>query len=127
MFDPSFDPVRRRLHICYRGFWTPENAREIVILFRRSLRGAAGAGASFTLLDDLREWPTQTQEVVEITKQLPDIVREMPVSRNAMIIPQAILRMQVNRTLKGLPNCEVFPTYETADAWLSEVEPSRIS
>jgi hypothetical protein len=124
MFDPTFDPSSRRLHIRYSGFWSAVDARDIVKRFREVLRQASWDGA-FTLLDDLREWPAQTQEVVEITKQLPDIVREMPVSRNAMIIEQALVRMQVNRTLKGLENCAVFATYEEADRWLSEVEPPQ--
>jgi len=124
MFDPTFDPSSRRLHIRYSGFWSPADARDIVTRFRETLREASWDGA-FTLLDDLRDWPAQTQEVVEITKQLPDIVRDMPVSRNAMIIEQALVRMQVNRTLKGLPNCAVFGTYEQADHWLAEVEPPR--
>ena len=124
MFDPVFDARTCRLHIRYSGFWSPADALRIVREFRDTLRQAA-LGGTFTLLDDLRDWPTQTQEVVEITKQLPDVVREMPISRNAMIIEQALVRMQVNRTLKGLENCAVFGTYEEADQWLSEVEPSR--
>ena len=123
MFEPSFDRSRRRLHIRYSGFWTSADAQEVVLRFRAELRQAGTAGASFTLLDDLRGWPPQSQEVVEITKQLPDIVREMPVSRNAMIIPQVLPRMQVERTLEGLENCAVFKTYEEADRWLAEVEP----
>jgi len=122
MFDPAFDPKSRRLHIRYSGFWSSSDAHEIVKQFQEALRRAAVGGA-FTLLDDLRDWPAQTQEVVEITKQLPDIVREMPVNRNAMIIEQALVRMQVNRTLKGLENCAVFGTYDEADRWLAEVEP----
>ena len=126
MFDPAFDPSTCRLHIRYSGFWSPADALRIVGEFRDTLRQAA-LGGTFTLLDDLRDWPAQTQEVVEITKQLPDIVREMPISRNAMIIDQALVRRQVGRTLKGLENCAVFATYDEADHWLSEVEPPRVS
>ena len=126
MFDPVFDPDTQRLHIRYSGFWSPADALRIVDQFRATLRQAA-LGGTFTLLDDLRDWPPQSQEVVEITKQLPDIVREMPISRNAMIIEQALVRMQVKRTLEGLENCEVFATFEEADRWLSEVEPPRAS
>lgn len=124
MFDPKFDFDRRRLHIRYSGFWTVGEARDVVERFRAALREAAASGRAFTLLDDLRKWPAQSREVVDITKQLPEIVREMPVTRNAMIIEQALLRLQVNRALEGLANCAVFKTYEEADQWLSEVEPS---
>ena len=88
------------------------------------LNETSAARRDFTLLDDLREWPVQSQEVLEVTKTFPDLVRNAPITRNAMIIPQALLRLQVSRTLYDLPNCSVFETFEEADRWLAEVEPS---
>ncbi len=122
MFDPRFDPSSRRLTICYTGFWKPQDARAFVSQFRNELDKVARSGA-FTLLDDLRDWPTQSQEVAEITRDFASAVGHAPITRNAMVIPQQLLRMQVSRTLKDLPNCSVFSTFEEADGWLKEVEP----
>jgi|AraplaMF_Col_mMF_1032025.scaffolds.fasta_scaffold00002_167 hypothetical protein len=124
IFDPQFDPVRRRLHIRYTGFWTIVDALAVAESFRKVLNETGAARRDFTLLDDLRDWPVQSQEVLEVTKTFPDLVRNAPITRNAMIIPQALLRLQVGRTLYDLPNCSVFETLEEADRWLAEVEPS---
>lgn len=123
MFDPHFDRAKRRLHIRYTGFWTPDDAVNFLHRFRATLADVARSGGSFTLLDDLRDWPTQSREVAEVTNEFVNAVHAMPVSRNAMIIPQPLLRMQVSRTLKDLDNCLIFETYEQADSWLAEVEP----
>ena len=78
MFDAQFDPRRCRLHIRYTGFWSAHDAHAIVDRMRAALAGAAGPAArSFTLLDDLRDWPVQSQEVLEITRGFADLVREM--------------------------------------------------
>ncbi|BCI71774.1 hypothetical protein SUS17_2436 [Sphingomonas sp. S17] len=123
MFDAQFDPRRCRLHIRYTGFWSAHDAHAIVDRMRAALAGAAGPAArSFTLLDDLRDWPVQSQEVLEITRGFADLVRRAPVSLNAMIVPSALLRLQVGRTLHDLPNCSIFDTYEEADRWLAKVE-----
>ena len=123
MFDAQFDPRRCRLHIRYTGFWSAHDAHAIVDRMRAALAGAAGPAArSFTLLDDLRDWPGQSQEVLEITRGFADLVRRAPVSLNAMIVPSALLRLQVGRTLHDLPNCSIFDTYEEADRWLAKVE-----
>jgi hypothetical protein len=121
MFEQNFDSHKRRLHIRYAGLWSTEEAQQYVQDFRQLL-GKAASNGPFTLLDDLREWPTQTRDVAEICNVLPEIVLEMPVSRNAMIISQALLRMQVSRTLANLPHCRLFDNYGQADVWLSEVE-----
>lgn len=126
IFDPRFDPVRRRLHIRYTGFWTIVDALDVAESFRKVLNDTGATRREFTLLDDLCDWPVQSQEVLEVTKTFPDLVRDAPITRNAMIIPQALLRLQVGRTLHDLPNCSVFETFAAADRWLAEVEPAPL-
>lgn len=123
MIDFSFDPARRRLQARYRGFWSVENAKTALSQLRAALDGAAAGGQSFTLLDDFRDWPAQIPEVVETNKQFATICQGYPIQRNAMILPSALLRMQVARTVEELASCRGFRTFDEADLWLSEVEP----
>lgn len=124
MIDFSFDPTKRRLEARYSGFWSTETARAALLRLRVALDGALRGGQSFTLLDDFRDWPTQIPEVVEINKEFATVCQSYPISRNAMIIPSALLRMQVARTVEELASCRAFKTFEEADRWLSEIEPS---
>ncbi|WP_157080304.1 hypothetical protein [Sphingobium cloacae] len=108
----------------YTDFWSIHDALRAQTIFQDALRVATGSGAAFTLLDDLREWGPQAQEVVELNKQFVTLCRKAPISRNAMVIPRALLRIQIHRTLDGMENCRVFETFEEADEWLGEVESS---
>ena len=123
-FRSDFDQNKRRIHARYTGFWTERVALEVLEAFRAALQSASTGGRPFTLLDDCRDWPTQTKEVASITHEFVPICRVFSISRNAMIIPNALVRMQVRRTLADYDVCEVFGTYEEADKWLAEVEPS---
>lgn len=126
-FTQSFDPVRRRLHLRYHGFWTENVARQVLQAFRAALESASPLGQPFTLLDDCRDWGAQSKEVMEIDYGFVPICREFPITRNAMIIPSALVRQQVRRTLTDFEICEVFATFEEADTWLAEVEPRPAS
>jgi len=123
-FRHDFDPDKRRIHLFYTGLWTEPVALKVLTAFRWILRSASASGQKFTLLDDCRDWPIQTKDVAEITHEFVTICRDFPIRRNAMIIPSALVRMQVRRTLVDFDVCEIFETYEEADKWLAEVEPS---
>jgi len=122
-FQPQLDTTKRRIHIRYIGFWSEHIARCALKAFRSALQRASLGGQPFTLLDDCRDWPTQSREVAEITNEFVTICRDFSIRRNAMIIPSALVRMQVRRTLVDFDVCEIFGTYEEADQWLAEVEP----
>lgn len=121
MIDTEFNEHRRRLHIRYSGFWSAGNAQAALATFQSALTQAAATGP-FTLLDDLRDWSAQSGDVVEINKAFAELCAHVPILRNAMVIPQALVRSQVRRTLDGNPNCRIFEQYAEADAWLAEVE-----
>ena len=123
MLDYTFDPTASRLHFRYKGFWSVPEALKAHIIFEQALDRVAGTGRSFTMLDDLTEWGVQSQEVVEMNKNFVDLCIGRPISRNAMLIPQALLRLQVHRTLKNMENCVIFSTFEEANDWLKEIEP----
>jgi len=123
-FCTDFDAKRRRLTHHYLGFWNPEIARRVLDHFRAVLESAAGPKSlPFTLLDDCRKWELQSKEVADLAFQFAPICAEFPITRNAMIVPSSLVRMQVRRTLTDIDFCEVFETYEQADRWLAEVEP----
>ncbi|MBU0557502.1 MAG: hypothetical protein KKD64_04845 [Alphaproteobacteria bacterium] len=121
-FRHAFCQQTHRLHTFYTGFWTAPIARHVLQNFRTVLQEASRGGRSFTLLDDCRTWPPQPQEVVEIANKFVDICRDFPIARNAMVIPSALVRMQVRRTVQDFDVCEIFETFEEADQWLAEVE-----
>ena len=122
-FRSDFDQNKRRMHVHYAGFWTDQVAQQALQAFRSALQSASMGGRTFTLLDDCSNWPTQTQEVAAVGHKFVDICRDFSISRNAMIIPNALVRMQVRRTLVDFDTCDIFGTYEEANAWLGEVEP----
>jgi len=121
-FRSDFVLSKRRLHLRYTGFWTEQIARQVLQAFRSTLQAASTGGRPFTLLDDFREWPPQPQDVVEIANGFVGICREFSIARNAMVIPSALVRMQVRRTVANYDVCEAFKTYEEADRWLVETE-----
>lgn len=122
-FRPHFDPVRRRLTIVYAGFWTVPDAIEMQGRLAEALE-AAGRHGPFTLLDDLRAWPTQSREVVAVIMGYADLVQAAPFRRNATVVPGALVRMQVGRTVGNLANCRLFDAIAPAAQWLAEVEPT---
>ena len=122
-FRYDFDPVKHRVHTHYSGFWSEQVAVRALTAFRSALRVTSSGNRPITLLDDCRDWPTQSKVVAEITERFVEICREFPIKRNAMIVPSALVRMQVRRTLVDFDICEIFTTFEEADAWLAEVEP----
>lgn len=122
-FRYDFDRKKRRLHMRYTGFWSPDVARDVLNAFRTALRMASTDAQPITLLDDCRDWQPQSQEVNEIAKRFVEICRDFKIRRNAMIIPSVLVQMQVRRTLSDFDACEIFGTYEEADRWLAEVEP----
>jgi|TARA_R110000868_G_scaffold410896_1_gene700756 hypothetical protein len=123
LIDFNFDPAKRRLEACYRGFWSAETANAALLQMKVALDGASVGGQSFTLLDDFRDWSTQNPEVVAINMQFATLCRRYPIKRNAMIIPSALLRLQINRTVQDLGFCRAFSTFDEADSWLGEIEP----
>lgn len=125
MIEFNFDPVRRRLETSYRGFWSVETANSALLQLRVALDAASIGRQSFTLLDDFRDWSTQNAEVVTINMQFANLCQGYPITRNAMVIPSALLRMQINRTVKDLGFCRTFQSFEEADQWLAEIEPCR--
>jgi len=122
MIETDFDESRRRLHIRYTGFWSTQGAATVVSIFKTVVMQAA-AGGPFTLLDDLRDWSAQTGDVVEMNKAFAKFCAHVPIIRNAMAIPQALVRGQVRRTLDENPTCRIFEHFDDAAAWLAEVEP----
>jgi hypothetical protein len=122
MFEANFDRVSRRLSLTFSGFWSLDDAKRIRDALLGELQAAASGGLPFTVLDDLTHFGVQTPEVFEINQQFAVMYGDFQISRNAMIIPGALARLQVSRTLRHLSNCEVFPDFPSADAWLSEVE-----
>jgi len=120
MFSQTFDKGSRRLHLRYSGMWTVENALQVQSQFKAAVDCASASGP-FTLLDDLTGWGAQTQEVVELNKRFVVLCRGAPILRSAMVVPSALVRMQVQRTLDDMDSA-VFSTFEEADAWLKEVE-----
>ena len=122
MFEATFDRVTRRLSLTFSGFWSVDDAKRVRDALLRELQAAASGGLPFTVLDDLTDFGVQSPEVVEINNEYAVMYGDFQISRNAMIIPGALARLQVARTLRHLDNCEVFPDFPSADAWLSEVE-----
>ncbi|MFZ2982585.1 MAG: hypothetical protein WA085_16270 [Sphingobium sp.] len=120
----TFDPLRRRLHIKYTGFWSPADADAALSDFQQALSGAGAAGRPFTLLDDLREWSPQSPKIVDGNAAFTRIFQQYPISRNAMIIPSALIRRQVARALDNDDAWRTFDTFDEADNWLAEVEKS---
>jgi len=107
------------------GIWAFGSSISHIVLWKPFGRrcNALASGQPFTLLGDCRDWPTQSREVAEITNEFVTICRDFSIRRNAMIIPSALVRMQVRRTLVDFDVCEIFGTYEEADQWLAEVDP----
>lgn len=122
MLQSTFDPVRRRLYIKYTGFWSAADADAALIEFQQALLSAGAVGRPFTLLDDMREWSPQSQKIVDGNAALTRIFQQYPISRNAMIIPSALIRRQVGRAIDNADAWRIFDTFDEADDWLAEVE-----
>jgi hypothetical protein len=121
----EFRADRRRLHASYRGVWSEQTAREALDDFRQALERASVGGLPFTLLDDFRDWEVQPPEVTEMASSFERVLGPFPISRNAMIIPSQLVRMQVRRTLTDFQKSKIFETFDDANQWLAEIEQSR--
>lgn len=123
MLEFLFDAAKGRLHIKYTGFWTDAQSNEQIAQFAAYTKKLAATHGAFTLLDDMTDWVPQTQSVVENNTQFGHICVDLPIVRNAMILPSQLIRRQVIRTVQAL-QCGIFDEYAPADAWLGEAEPA---
>lgn len=119
----EFLPHRRRMVATYFGMWNVLMAREALNAFRQALETICANAGQFTLLDDFRQWQVQSPEVNNLANEFEAVLRSFPVKRNAMVIPDSVVRMQVRRTLTDFHKSSIFAAYDEAEAWLAEVEP----
>lgn len=124
MLEFIFNQASGRLHVKYTGFWTETDSHSSLNEFKTYTRHIVATHGRFTLLDDMSEWVPQPATVVETNTQFGHICMELPIVRNAMIIPSALIRRQVIRTVQA-EQCGIFEEYAAADAWLGEMEPAR--
>lgn len=118
----SIRPDKRRLVARYIGLWNEQIAKEALNAFRQALEQAKLNGEPFTLLDDFSDWNVQSPQVTATADQFETEMRPFEISRNAMIIPDAAVRMQVRRTILNFHKISIFATFEEADAWLAAAE-----
>jgi len=122
MLEFIFDQAKGRLHVKYTGFWTEAESRSSLDEFKTYTKNVVAKYGTFTLLDDMSQWVPQQAAVVESNTGFGYICMELPIVRNAIIIPSALIRRQVIRTVQA-EQCGIYEEYAAADAWLGEVEP----
>lgn len=121
-FRYEFLADRHRVHATYNGLWSEQNVPDALSAFRQVLEKASAGGKPFTLLDDFSGYQVQSPQVADMANEFEAVMRSYPIRRNAMVIPNAQIRMQVRRTLTDFRLSQIFATYEEADKWLAAVE-----
>ena len=99
-----------------------DRAQDALSAFQQVLELANAGGKPFTLLDDFSGSQVPSPQAAAMASEFEAILRPYPIRRNAMIIPNAQIRMQVRRTLTDFHLSQIFESYEEADKWLAAVE-----
>lgn len=121
-FRYEFQSAKRRVVARYFGVWSEQTVRDALVAFHEVLEKARAGGQPFTLLDDFREWQVQSPQVTAELYRFEEVLRSFPIQRNAMVIPNAQIRMQVRRTLTDFHLSKIFLRYDEAEVWLAPAE-----
>ena len=117
-FYLHLDGARARLYVRARGTW----ALALAEAFREDMRNVRQwvlqSGRTIAILTDLSDLSVHAQDIAPVISEGAQQVFGLPVSAYAMIVPTALMRMQVRRIDPLQQERRLFETVEDAAAWL---------
>ncbi|HJQ18019.1 MAG TPA: hypothetical protein VJ859_13595 [Allosphingosinicella sp.] len=119
LYELRIDRKRKYLQIALHGYWDEKTNDAYEREELGGLEALARLGRPTFCIVDLSDFPPQAKETVErISKRLHASDTIMP-SRLAVIVPGALVKMQVDRTVpqEGVEK-RVFASREEGEAWL---------
>jgi hypothetical protein len=123
VYEISFDPESRTLHLLLRGFWT----MEVLTRFREDLRARIAelraSGEQFALLSDCRDFPVQSAEVAQGFEQLMVRGAQLHEGASAIVARSVLNKLQAERAFDG-PRVRIFLDLEEARHWLRQQQDS---
>ena len=111
--DPSGGLVRARLI----GLLNAQDVQDYFVEQKKAVVDAGGTFAHHSLLLDIRDWSVQTQDVVAAFQRQLGSGGTLAL-RSAIVCGSALIRLQLQRILKGRADARVFDALEPAEAWL---------
>jgi hypothetical protein len=117
-FELSLDKAANLLSFRLIGLWEMATAQEFDRHLRPQFSGRRNAGQPFDVLADLRDWPVQTQETMEIHQALMAYGKECGMRRVAILTHSALLKMQIMHRAKD-EAFHAFADEASAQSWLA--------
>ena len=119
MYEITLDPKRKYLEMVLRGYWD----EKVTDAFEREETLALDAldrlGRPTQCLIDLSEFPPQARDIVERHDKRLNSPDAKIASRVAVVVPGAIVKLQVHRIMPGDDTeRRMFTSREEAKAWL---------
>lgn len=113
----SLNKQTGRMYCRASGVWDVALARRFSADMQDLRNWAAKTDIPLHILSDLTGLPIHSQEVAPIVGEGANLIRHVRVERYAMIVPSALMRMQVRR-IDPFPQRRFFDDARSAAQWL---------
>ncbi|MEG3179343.1 hypothetical protein [Sphingomonas sp. LT1P40] len=117
-FQIDYDPLRNRLNVMIRDFWTVETVKEFAAASGAKAQETRAIRADYDVLIDSRNFPVQANDVADLLPAIADGGLALTSGRAASVVGSALNKMQAERT-QTHPRLKIFLTMNEAEAWLA--------
>jgi len=116
-FSVRCDRSQRHLFTSVAGFWDKAVARRLYDATADAVSGVNAQSIAFTALADMRNALVQSSDVAPVNQMLIDFLIGSAMTRCAMIVPSALVKLQLRRQIQD-DRFRWFETDREALAWL---------
>lgn len=117
MFTVTIDRQRQLVATTLSGFLSMDEVPAFYAAEQDAARSLEVQPSGHLLLIDASNYDPQSQEVVVELRRMIDL-RPLRARRAAIVISQALARMQMRRLVEGATDVEIFASLDEAEAWL---------
>ena len=115
----DYDPVRNRVTLWMRDFWTVGTVREFAAASGAFAQETRAIRGDYDILVDSRDFPVQSNDVADLLPNIAEAGLTLTSGRAAAVVGSQLNKLQAERTQTN-PRMRVFMTVEEAEAWLAE-------
>lgn len=118
MYEVKTNALKNRLHISVEGAM---KKNEVEVYKSTVKKNVEMLKSGFTVLIDLRKTSVVDQETLRQMQETKKIAVAAGLSRSAVVVESAILKMQINRSFKDVgPQDKAFTELDEAEKFLNE-------
>ncbi len=117
-FHHDYDPLRNRVLVTIRDFWTVETVREFAAASAAKAQETRAIRTDYDILIDSRDFPVQANDVADLLPAVANGGLALTSGRAASVVGSTLNKLQAERT-QTHPRMKIFLTMDEAEAWLA--------